>query len=269
MTSTIEWPRLAADDVQPVAQARVIASEWVKFRSLRSSLWMLTAAVVGMIVIGLIVAFNTRDATAGIQADDLTASATLQGYYLAMYLIGALGVLFVSSEYGTGMIRATLTAVPRRLPVLWAKAVVLLAVGLVTMVPASFAAFLASQALISHYRPAYSLSDPGVLRVVVGTGVFLALLGLLGSALGWIIRSTAGAMVTFFGLTVALPALLTLFGTAGRSVAQYSPLFAGSSFITAVQAPTSLAPWTGLLVLIGWVAAATTVGIWRLVRHDG
>lgn len=268
MTSTVESTRLSAEEVQPVTQARVIASEWVKFRSLRSSLWMITAAVAGMVAIGLVVAFNTRNVTAGTDPNDAAASATLQGYYLAMYLMGALGVLYVSSEYGTGMIRATLTAVPRRLPVLWAKALVLLTVGVVTMVPASFAAFLVSQSLLSHYRPGYSLGDPGVLRVVIGTGVFLTLLGLLGSALGWIIRSTAGAMVTFFAMTVALPVLLALFGTTGRSVAQYSPLFAGSSFISSVPEPNSLAPWTGLLVLVAWVVVAMTFAIWRLLRHD-
>ncbi len=266
--ATVEWPRLPAEDVQPITLARVIASEWVKFRSLRSSRWMIGAGVAGMIVIGLIVAFNTRQLAPNIQADDTNASATLQGYYLAMYLMGALGVLCVAGEYGTGMIRSTLTAVPHRLPVVWAKALVLGVVGLITMTAASFAAFVVAQGLISHYRTGYSLGDPGVLRSVIGTGIFLTLIALFGSALGWIFRSTPGALVTFFGLVVALPVLLTVFGSAGLSIAQYSPIFAGSSFIQTKFESPSLSPWAGLLVLVAWVVVAMAVGIWRLLRQD-
>lgn len=185
-----------------------------------------------------------------------------------MYLMGALGVLFVSGEYGTGMIRSTLTAVPHRVPVVWAKALVLSVVGVITMTAASFAAFIAAQALISHYRTGYSLGDPAVARVVIGTGIFLTLIALFGSALGWILRSTPAALVTFFGLVVALPVLLTVIGSAGRSIAQYSPIFAGSSFIQTKFESPSLAPWTGLLVLVVWVAVAMAAGVWRLLRHD-
>ncbi len=267
MTTAVNRVRLSAEDVQPVNQTRAIISEWVKFRTLRSSVWMIAAAVVGMIGIGLLVAFNTRHLAANIQSNDADASGPLQGYYLAMYLMGALGVVFVSGEYGTGMIRSTLTAVPRRLPVVWAKALVLTGVELITMTAASFAAFLAAQALISHYRPGHTMSEPGALRVVIGTGTFLALIGLLGSALGWIIRSTPGAIVSFFALVVALPVLLSFFGTAGRSIAQYSPIYAGSSFIQSAPESPSLSPWTGLLVLIGWVAMGMALGIWRLLRQ--
>lgn len=268
MTTTVEWSRLPDEEVKPVTQVRVITSEWVKFRTLRSSRWTVGVAVLGMVAIGLVVAYNTRHVAKNIQANDLAASGVLQGFYLAMYLIGVLGVLFVSGEYGTGMIRSTLTTVPRRLPVLWAKTLIVATVGFVSMTAASFVAFLAGQALISRYRVGHSLSEPGVLRVVIGTGLFLTLVGLLGSALGWIIRSTAGALATFFGLVVALPVLLTVFGSAGRSIAQYSPLFAGSSFIQTVPEPGHLTPGTGLFVLIAWVVAATTVAAWRLLRKD-
>lgn len=268
MSTAVTNSRLPADEVQPINQTRAIVSEWVKFRTLRSSVWLIAAAILGMIAIGLLVAFNTRHLAANIQSNDADPSGPLQGYYLAIYLMGALGVVFVSGEYGTGMIRSTLTAVPRRLPVVWAKALVLTVVALITMTVASFAAFLAAQALISHYRPGHSLGEPGVLRVVIGTGVFLTLITLLGSALGWIIRNTPGAIVTFFGLVVLLPVLLSFFGTAGRSIAQYSPIYAGSSFIQSTPEPPALSPWTGLLVLAGWVIVLMALGIWRLPRQD-
>ncbi len=165
---------------EPVTLARVIRSEWIKFRTLRSTLAVLGAAVAGMIGIALIVAYNTRVLTANIQPDDAVPSSTLQGYYLGQLLVGALGVLFVTGEYSTGMIRSTLAAVPRRLPVLWAKLIVFVVVTAVAMTASCLVAFVAAQALIGHYRTGYKLSDPGVLRVVLGTGVYLTLLGLLG-----------------------------------------------------------------------------------------
>src|SRR6478609_8517178 len=163
----------------PVTRRGVIASEWVKFRSLRSTLLVLAAAVAGMVVFGAIIAINTRN-PAGQDPEDLVASGPLQGYYLGQLLIGALGVLVVSGEYSSGMIRATLAAVPTRLPVLLAKLLVFTLVVGAAMTAASIAGFLVAQAFLSGYRPTFSLSDPDVLRVVVGTGVYLTLIGLLG-----------------------------------------------------------------------------------------
>ena len=121
---------------------------------------MLGGAVVGMLAISLLVAYNTRHLAENLDANDLVPSSTLQGYYLGQLLIGALGVLFVSGEYSTGMIRSTFAAVPKRLPVLWAKLIVFVAVTAVAMIGISLVAFLAAQAFISHYRTGYSLSIP-------------------------------------------------------------------------------------------------------------
>src|SRR6201995_4027866 len=134
----------------------------------------------------LVVAHNTRDPTSNLPATGIARWGTRQGSCVAQLLIGALGVLFVSGEYGTGMIRSTLVAVPRRLPVLWAKLVVFVTVTAASMVVVSVVAFLCAQALLSHYRAGYSLSDPGVLRVVLGTGIYPTLVGMIGGALGWI-----------------------------------------------------------------------------------
>ena len=194
MTSpaTVSLSGKAIDRVEthPVTLPRVVASEWIKFRSLRSTLAVLGSAALGMIVIALLVAYNTRHITPNIQPDDHVQSSTMQGYYLGQLLIGALGVLFVSGEYSTGMIRSTLAAVPTRLPVLWAKLIVFVVVTTVTMIVSCLVAFVLAQALIGRFRTAYSLSDPGVLRVVIGTGIYLTLVGVIGAALGWIVRST-------------------------------------------------------------------------------
>ncbi len=257
-----------ADVAAPVSQAKVIRSEWLKFRTLRSTLAVLGAAVVGMLVLSAVIGYNTRHAT-GIAPEDSAPSGVLQGYFLGQLLIGSLGVLFVTGEYSTGMIRSTLAAVPRRLPVLRAKVVVFALVVATAMIAASVGAFLIGQAVLSQYRPAHSLSDAGALRVVIGTGVYLTLIGLLGSALGWIIRSTPGALVTVVGLLLVIPVLLgNLLGAWGRHVAEYLPSVAGGSWAQSLRGPDSLAPWTGLAVLATWVVAGLLIAAVQLRRRD-
>ena len=264
--------RAAAPDAaaQPVTLRRVIRSEWIKFWTLRSTSAVLGAAVVGMLVLAVVVAYNTRHLTSNLQANDIAPSSTLQGYFLGELLIGALGVLFVSGEYSTGMIRSTLVAVPRRLPVLWAKLVVFVTITAVSMITVSIVAFVSAQALLSHYRTGFSLSDPGVLRVVIGTGVYLTLVGMIGAALGWIVRSTPGALVTYFAIVLVLPVLFgDALGNWGKEVAQFLPSQAGASFSTSIpESSYSLSPWVGLLVLAGWVAVALAIAAGVLRRRD-
>jgi ABC-2 type transport system permease protein len=255
-------PGAATVDTKPVTLTRVVGSEWIKFRTLRSTIAVLGAAAVGMIAIALIVAYNTRHITANIQPDDHVPSSTMQGYYLGQLLVGALGILFVSGEYSTGMIRSTLAAVPKRLPVF-------IVVAGVTMVVACLVAFVAAQALISHYRTGYSLGDPTVLRIVIGTGVYLTLMGVLGAALAWIVRSTPGALVAYVAVILVLPILFsTVLGAWGKDVAEFMPTVAGGSFIRSIGEPPSLSPWTGLAVLVAWVAAGVAVAAIELRRRD-
>jgi ABC-2 type transport system permease protein len=249
---------------------RVVLSEWIKFRSLRSSWVTLLAAVAALVVIGLLIGYNTGKNFQGLAPEDSAPSGVLQGYHLAQLLVGVLGILFVSGEYSTGMIRSTLAAVPRRLPVLAAKALVFGAVALVTMIPTSFVAFLGAMAFRAHYGHGSSLSDPGILRVVVGTGVYLALIGLLGSALGWIIRSTPGAISTLVALLLIVPGLLfVLPGAWVKTAAEYLPSEAGSSFVANVQDAARLAAGPGFAVLVAWVVVALGVAAVVLKRRDG
>jgi ABC-type transport system involved in multi-copper enzyme maturation permease subunit len=251
-----------------VTLPRVVASEWLKLRSLRSTPLVLLAAMLAMVAFGAIIGHNTRDA-AGLDPEDLVASGPLQGYFLGQLIIGSLGVLVVSGEYSTGMVRATLAAVPTRLPVLVAKLVVFTAVVLTAMAAASVVGFLVAHAFLSGYRPTYSLGDPDVLRVVIGTGVYLTLIGLLGGAIGWIVRSTPGALVALFGLILVLPVLLLLFhGAWAQHLGAWLPTGAGSSFSTSLRTPGALAPWPGLAVMVGWVLLAYVVAAGLLRRRD-
>ncbi len=253
---------------RPVTLVHVVASEWLKFRTLRSTLVVLGAAMAGMVLFGAIIAHNTRN-PAGLDPEDVVASGPLQGYYLGQLLMAALGVLVVSGEYSTGMIRATLAAVPRRQPVLVAKVVVFTAVVGVAMVAASVVAFLVAQAVLSGYRPTYGLSEGSTLRVVVGTGVYLTLVGLLGMALAWIIRSTPGALVATVGLILILPVLFgLLLPSWGTHVAAYLPTGAGASFSTNLPQPNALSPWVGLGVMVAWVVAGLVAASVTLMRRD-
>ncbi len=252
----------------PVTQGGVIASEWLKFRSLRSTLLVLGAAMAGMVVFGAIIAYNTRN-PAGQDPEDLVASGPLQGYYLGQLLMGALGVLVVSGEYSSGMIRATLAAVPRRWPVLVAKTVVFTVVVAIAMVAASVVAFLVAQSVLSGHRATYSLADPSTLRVVIGTGVYLTLVGLLGSSVAWIVRSTPGALVATLAIVLILPVLFELvFRSWGTYIAAYLPTGAGQSFSTNLPQPHALSPWVGLGVMLLWVVAGLTAAVVSLQRRD-
>lgn len=281
MSTALVSPPVAAPDETParptragatagrVTLSRVVLSEWVKFRTLRSSWLMLLASLLAMVGIAAAVGYNTGKNWAGLAVEDSAPSGGLQGFHLAMLLVGVLGVLFVTGEYGTGMIRSTLAAVPKRVPVVVAKALVFGSVALLAMIPASLAAYGTAQAFLVHYGHGTPLTDPGVLRVVLGTGVFLALLGLLGSAIGWMVRSTAGGISTFVGVLLVLPLLAGLLpGSFTATATRYLPSNAGESFITSAHVPDTLSPWTGLWVLIGWVVAALAVAAVQLRRRD-
>ncbi len=256
-------------EVHPVTLPRTITSEWIKFRSLRSSWFVLGGAVLGMLVLSLVIAYNTRHFTHNQDANDLVPSATLQGYFLGQLLIGALGVLFVSGEFSTGMIRSTFAAVPKRLPVLWAKLAVFFGVTAAVMIPTCIVAFLASQALIGHYRTGFSLSDPGALRVVLGTGLYLTLVGVIGAMLGWIVRSTPGALVSYFALMLLFPVLFgNLLGTWGKDVAKFLPAQAGSAFATSTPDSPHLSEWAGFFVLLAWVVVGMLIAAVSLRRRD-
>ena len=246
-----------------------VRSEWVKFRTLRSSWLLLLAAALGLVILALVIGYNTRHLGAGMDPEDYAATSTLQGYHLAELLLGALGVLLVSGEYASGTIRATLVAVPRRLPVLWAKFAVMAPLVTVTMVASAVVAFVSSQALISHYRHSFSLGDPGVTRAVIGTGVYLGAVTVIGAALGWIVRSTPGALVTYLGLLLVLPVITgNLLGSWGRTLAQFLPSEAGMSILTSVRLPDLLSPSASALVLAAWVAGTVALAAITLGRRD-
>jgi ABC-2 type transport system permease protein len=254
---------------EPVTTRRAISSEWIKWKSLRSTWVVLGVSVVAMVLFALIQVYQTRHLGPNLQANDIVASSPLQGFYLGQLLIGALGVLFVSGEYSTGMIRSTLAAVPKRVPVLWAKLTVFVAVVGTSMIVITFVAFLSAEGLLSHYRTGFSLGDPGALRVVLGTGIYLTLIGVIGAALAWIVRSTPGSLVAFVGVVLVLPVLFgDALGNWGKNVGKFLPSSAGQRFAESIPDGYTLTPWWGLVILVGWVVLGLAVALVLLRRRD-
>ena len=257
---------------QRVTQARVIRSEWTKLRSVPSTAWSLLAAVALIVGVGALYSLLrvTRPPTdpAAVASFDPTA-VSLTGVQLAELAVGVLGVLLVAGEYATGTIRASLAAVPRRLPVLWGKAVVVGLATLVLCLPAALAAFLVGQSILAGEHLDIALSAPGVARAVVGSALYLSAIGLLGLGLGALLRSTAGAVSGLFGILFAPQLLAGLLPEAWSDrIYLYLPVPAGVA-VTAVQPdPAALAPWSGFALFCLYVAVVLALAAWRLRSRD-
>jgi ABC-2 type transport system permease protein len=253
-----------------VTQSRVVRSEWTKFRSLRSTLSTLLAAVVLMIGLGALLATITahQPRTFGPAVNPISTSLT--GTFIAQLAIGALGVLLITGEYSTGMIRSSLTAVPRRLPMLWGKLAVFAAAVFVTMLAASVTAFLIGQALLSGHLPTATLSTAGALRSVIGAALYLTVAGVTAVALGALLRNTAAAITTFVAVFFVIPPMTNLLPASWTDhFAQYLPSNAGSVLIDgAFGVAHPLSPLTGFAVMTSYAIALIGLAAWRLHHAD-
>ncbi|MFE9423555.1 ABC transporter permease subunit [Kitasatospora sp. NPDC006697] len=256
-----------------VTLPRVVAGEWIKFRSLRSSWITLVVASALTIGLGALFCWATMSRWDHLPADErlafTPAEHSLRGYFLAQMAIGVLGVLVVTGEYSTGMIRASLSAVPKRLPVLWAKALVFGAVTWVVATASVLVAFFTGQAILASKHLDTTLSAPGVTRVVLGTGLYLTAIGLLAVALGTLVRNTAGGIASVFGLLLVLPLLSEALPSSWQdNIIPYLPSNAGQALAHVTRAPHEMAPWAGFGLLCGYVAVALAAAAVVLKRRD-
>jgi hypothetical protein len=268
---------LARERRQPftgrVTQLRVARSEWTKLWSLRSTRWSLLLAVVSMaglgIVFGAVQMAHWSQMSAHDQATFNPIDTSLGGWHIAQLAVGVLGVLVISGEYTTGMIRSTFGAVPHRLPVLWAKAGVYSGVVFALMLPSSLIAFFVSQVILKQHHVQTTFGSPHVARAVIGCALFLTITGLLGLAIGSLVRNTAGGIAAFAGIMFVLPGITAILPNSwGDSIDPYLPLSAGTAILAIHPDSASLAPWTGLLLFLGYAAAAIAIAAFLLVRRD-
>jgi ABC-2 type transport system permease protein len=255
---------LGAATGQPSVLPDLLRSEWAKLRSVPSTYWSLAVAVVAMIGYG---AINSASHT-GAQPDTFDPVLTsLSGILVAQLAIGILGVLVITSEYSTGMIRSTFAAAPQRHLVIAAKAAAFGAIALAVGTVAGVIAFLVGQAILG--ANGVSLTSPGAARSIIGVGLYLGLLAVLAVALGTIVRRTAGAIATLVGLILILPALLlTLPASIQDTVVKFLPGNVGQAIFTTTKNSSTLSPWVGLAIFALYVAAAAAISVVVVRRRD-
>ncbi|QDB78334.1 ABC transporter permease [Georgenia sp. 311] len=272
-------PRAVA--VKPVTFPRVLTSEWLKFWSLRSTYWTLGATLVSMVLICLLLAFGaSQSADAGFDTglDGQTVIAT--SYIMAQLVVAVLGVLMITGEYSTGMIRSTFAAVPSRVPALVAKAIVIAVVAFVVGVLGVILSYVLTMPLLGDVGGAADLGDPVTLRIFWGTGLYLAAVGLFGLALGALLRHSAGALAAVLGILLLLPVIVQLAMSPLewlRDAYPYLPTTAGER-IVAVDSPGMemqtaglpplLEPWAGLGVFAIYIAVALLAAAVLMRRRD-
>ncbi|SDJ48004.1 ABC-2 family transporter protein [Frankineae bacterium MT45] len=256
-----------------VTGRRVLRSEWTKFWSVRSPIWTLLVAVALTVGLGALFSAVRSSQHASMNAHELaTFSATatsLSGMSIAELAIGVLGVLVITGEYATGMIRSSLTVVPKRLPVLWSKIGITSGVSFGAMLIASFAAFFLGQALLSSHGLSTTLGAPGVFRSVVGAALSVTVIAIFSLGLGALLRNTAAAISTFVGIFFVLPPLAGLLpGSLSTDITPYLPSNAAAALFGGDTGFTLLSPWSGFAVLCAYAAAITAAAAWRLRRTD-
>ncbi|MGA5822632.1 ABC transporter permease [Kitasatospora sp. NPDC094028] len=273
-TSTPADPR-PARPAYKVTAVRVLRSEWSKLWTLRSTWITLGLALLFLVAFGLIAAFQFKSRiTSGRPmdrdfADSTALSLSLFGTNFAQLALGVLGVLVAAGEYSTGMIRSTLAAVPRRLPVLWSKGAVFGVIALVLGTAGVFATFLADSGILSGTRAAMTLSDTGAVRGLLGAGLYLGLVGVIGVALGALLRSVAGGIAVLVASLMLIPGLTSLLPSSWQShISPYLPSHAGEAMFALHHDTATLSPTTGLVVFLGWTVLALGGAAVRLVRTD-
>ncbi len=262
--------------IQRPGFGHTMIAEWTKIRSVRSTVWSLILLVVldlGFTALFTALTVAQWDRTGATERAALIADPTSVilggGLQLSQLTVCVLGVIVVASEYSSGMIRASLLAVPRRIPVLAAKSVVFGLLIFVLGTAVSFASFFLG-APILHSRAPVSLGDPGVLRAVIGGGLYLTMLGLFALAVGAIVRHVAAGITVVIGLVLVLAPLAQLLpGTLGKHVHAYLPSEAGRLIGQTVQRPDDLlSPWQGYAVFGAWTAVLLIVAGMLLTRRD-
>ncbi|MGH9125274.1 MAG: ABC transporter permease [Acidimicrobiales bacterium] len=243
----------------------LLRSELAKLRSVRSTYWSLAVAAVAMIGYGAINAASHTGAHQGIGVDPVSTS--LSGVLLAQLAIGVLGVLVITSEYSSGMIRSTFAAAPQRHAVIAAKASVFGVVAFAVGTLASLIAFLVGQAILGVHG--VNLASPGAARAVIGVGVYLGLLAVFAVGLGAVLRRSTGAIAALFGLILVLPGLLlTLPASVQDTVVKFLLGNAGQSIFATGHAASTLAPGAGLVVFALYAAAALAISVTVVRRRD-
>lgn len=281
-TSTAPAPKRTPEHA--VTFAGVLRSEWIKLRSLRSTIWSYAIVIVIALGMALIMSLSLVNGMGGVNRGGDLASMPLEqqvtlvvqsstfGVLFGQLVAGVLGVLVMSGEYTTGMIRSTLTAVPRRTPALAAKAIVLFVSTFLVGLLATLGAFLVTSIVVADRGVAVSLLEPGVLLPVLGAALYLALIAVFALAIGTIVRSSAAGIAVVLGLILLVPTVLQMIPAEWPGeVVPYLISAAGTGIFgsaTAWPDGDELGAWVSGFVVVGWVLAAMAGALVLLKRRD-
>jgi ABC-type transport system involved in multi-copper enzyme maturation permease subunit len=274
-TTTLEQPQPAAPTPERPAATftDVVRSEWIKLTSVRSTWITLLVAMVLGIGVGTLISFlaGSHYVTAGVirRATWDPTTVSFRAINIAQLAIAVLGVMVITSEYSTGMIRTSLAAVPRRGRFLAAKTTVFTLVALVVGEITAFAAFLIGQSVIGLNAPNTNLGAPGVLRAVIGAGLYLAAIGLLASGIGALLRNTAAGISAIVALLFVLPGIVQALPSSwSNPITEFWPTQAGSQIFALHSAANTLSAWPGFGVLVLFTAIVLAAATYTIGHRD-
>jgi hypothetical protein len=248
----------------------VIASEWLKIRTVQSTWWALAATFVFTVAFGALLTWGVASTTDLQEIGSIDAlSTSLAGMLFGELALVVFGVLFITAEYSTGGIRATLVSVPSRIRVMVAKTVVTAVVALVVSTMTVFVSFFIGQALLAGEGLSVGLGDTNVLRAVVGSALYLTCVALFSLGIGLVVRSSGGGITAAIAALIILPSLSGLLpGQWGQNIGKFITTNAGRQVTLVETSAGSLGPWVGYAVFLGWAAALLVVGTILLRRRD-
>ena len=255
------------DRIRQAGLRQAVRAEWTKLASLRSTKWTLAVAAVGGLLVTFLAAHGASHHTRPWYQGFDPTNQSLAGLAVGPLALGVLGVLCVTGEYGTGTMRASLAAMPRRDTLLAAKVLVVAGLTVVVGEVLAFATFFFGQAILSAGgAPTAAPGQPGVLQAVLLSGAFLALFALLGLGLGVVIRHTGGAIATFAGVTLVWPILVH---TISDHLTRFAPaiMFTNSVAVVTPQ-ENSISPWAAFGLMAAYCVAVLGVGAAVLLRRD-
>ena len=256
--------------------AGIVHSEWIKLWSLRSTVWSFSLVVVislGMaaflawMMTSLVTGAGTFGVTPESNEAELLVTASGAGLMFAQLVVVVLGVLVISGEYSTGMIKSTLTAVPRRLSALWAKALVLFVCTFVVGLVSAIGSFLVASAFFAGKDLHASLFDQDVFLPLLANTLFLALLAVFALGFGAILRSSAGGISTVLGILLLLPTVWMMFAIGVKWMANLMP-FLLTNAGTEMAVPDTMEAWQSLLIVLVWIAVSLAGAAALLKRRD-
>jgi len=270
-------PRASRTAVRPVTFGRVVAAEWVKFRTVRSTAWSIATYLLLMVGVPLLLAWATTLIPEG-EAGGALPTLLSSGFQKGQLVVVVLGVLAVTSEYATGLVRTTFAAVPRRVPALAAKAVVLAAVAAVVTVVAQGLAFLVTLPFHDRIGATFDLGAEGTWRTLVGLPLYMVAIALLGLAVGALVRHSAGAITIVVALLLVVENVIMIIPfRVFELISPFLPSTAGSrvladpetlAMMNELTNGAHLGPWQGYGVLLAWVAALGAAAVVLVRSRD-